>query len=196
MAKKKTIYKYKDWILDSQGEVDFCYYLEELQESGYIQEFKRGETLELSRGLNHWYDIHLKTKIKKANETIFREHVYTYDFKIEWSEKGKELFVNTLYHGKKWEKPFLIWSDSISYIECKPSNFDFNNMTRLVKLNIKWVWEKYNFYVQLIENEKLFKETFVPKKLLLTKTGKTKTFKFPVKTLEEYIKSVENDKTT
>ena len=80
----------------------------------------------------------------------------------------------------------------MSFIENKPE-FDFANMTRLVGLNIKWMWQNYGIFVQLVKNRELFEETFTPKAILKTKTGKVRVFKHKVRTLEEYLKTIDND---
>jgi len=191
MGKIKKEYKFKDWILDSQGEVDFCYYLQELQDNEYINHFKRPISVILSHPLVNDYKLKLKTKTVDKKETLLHGHEYTWDFSIDWTLKGYKYFCNL--RGQKWTKPFLMTQGRNSYIENKPS-FDFNNMTRLVTLNIKWVWAEYGIFIQIVKNNDLFKETFVPKALLTTKTGKKRVFKFPIRTLEEYIKQQENGK--
>lgn len=188
MAKKvKKIYKYKDWILDSQGEVDMCYWMEELKTNKYINSFDRGQTLNLSNSFVNSFTTKLKTKSRINWQTILLKHDYTYDFIIDWTDLGLKYFCNRV--GEKWLKPFIINSKSMSFIENKPQ-FDFQNMNRLVTLNIKWIWQQYQIFIQLIKNDELFKETFVPKALLTTKTGKKRVFKFPVRTLEEYLKTI------
>jgi hypothetical protein len=77
-----------------------------------------------------------------------------------------------------------------SYIEVKPS-FDFKNMTRLVKINQKWVFEKHHIYINIVVPEHLFNRTFTPLKYFTTdKSGKPRKIKYKNKiTLQEYLKS-------
>lgn len=194
MAKKSRAirtFKYKDWNLDSQGEVDFCYYLEELEKAGYIEDFKRGMSYCLSNSLVNTYKTTSKKGIIQKSQTILSSHVYTPDFQIYWTKEGRKLFTYTLGENKI-TKPFILDWTEYSIIENKPA-FDFANMTRLSSLNIKWMWDKYGIYVQKIVNDELFAKTFTPKACLKTKTGKDRKIKWEVRTLEEYVKSISNE---
>ena len=186
--KEKTKLSYLGFDCDSIGEIHFLYYIEELIEAGYVKNVARGNTYELSTKLVNPYTIALKTKSKEYLQTILQPHEYSYDFTVEWTELGLKYFCNK--SNTKWENYFFITSKSISYIECKPE-FDYNNMTRLVTLNVKWMWQKYGMFIQVVKNEQLFKETFTPKILLTTKTGIARKLKYKAKTLEEYIKTKE-----
>jgi len=187
MKKDKKSYSYNNIICDSQGEVEFLMWCEELKQNGYIIDYKRGETKLLSNSVYNTYTAQLKTKTKEQSETILLKHEYSWDFTIEWSDLGIKYFANRF--GEKWTKPFLINSKSMSFIENKPS-FDFGNMTRLVTLNVKWMWEKYGIFIQVVKNDDLFKETFVPKERLFNKKGEKRAFKFKPLTLEEYINKI------
>lgn len=182
---KGTLY-YNSIPYDSLGELSLIYYLEELQENGFIDKFERTSGYSLSNPIVNNFIVNLKTKSKASSEVILHSHLYTPDFNIHWSQKGLEVFCNKF--GEKWVKPFLV-KDTISVIEAKPS-FDFNNMERLVKLSIKWAWDKYGVFIQIVKNDELFKNTFVPKKLLNKQNGQQRAFKYQPKTLEQYLKSI------
>lgn len=186
--KEKVVYQYKDLKLDSKGEEDLCYYFEELIEAGYLEKFERGESYELSKSLVNKYQKQLKTKSKEVTKTIMFGHSYEYDFKLTWTKLGKSIFCSKF--GENITKPFIIDSNLNSRIEAKPI-FDYGNMTRLAIINTKWVWDKYNIYIQIIKSDELFKETFLPKKLFKTPTGKIRVLKYKPKLLEEYIKEYE-----
>lgn len=186
--KKTKIIKTRTYLgipVDSDGEIHFIMWMEELKQNGYIKEYKRGESILLSNSVTNNYVQQLKTKSKPCHHTILMGHSYSWDFTIEWTELGLQYFVNRF--GEKWEKPFLINSKSMSFIECKPP-FDFQNMSRLAVLNIKWVWEKCQIFIQMVKNEELFEKTFTPKQHLITKSGKPRKIKYKIKTLEEYLK--------
>lgn len=186
MKKKKKIHKYKDWILDSQEECDFCFYLQELQDNGYVSYFYRAKSLVISEPLKVKYTEQLKTKTKVKEQTIMQGSSYTYDFVIVWTDLGVKYFCNTFK--EKWIKPFICTElSNTSHIEIK-NTFDYQNMTRLATLNIKFIWSKYNIFVQLVKLNTLFAETFTPKAILLTKTGKTRVFKWKIVSLQDYIK--------
>lgn len=171
--------------VDSKGEEEFVVWMQECKENNLIVDFRRGKSYLLSNALHNNYVTQLKTKSKSSTQLILHGHSYNLDFEITWTEKGKELFCNTF--GEKFTKVFICDQDNISYIETKPP-FDFNNMTRLAVLNIKWLWDKYKVFCQIITNDELFKKTFVPKSLLLYKNGKPKNYKFKIKTIEQILK--------
>jgi len=62
-------------------------------------------------------------------------------------------------------------------------------MTRLAKINIKWVWDKYGVFVNIIIPEKHFDKTFTPKRFLTTdKSGKPRKIKYKnIKSLKQFI---------
>lgn len=185
MKKKKAKKQqyYKGFPIDSEGEMNFIMWMEELKEEGYIEKYERGQSYLLSDSLVNNYVETLKTKSKPKTQTILHGHSYTPDFFIMWTTKGFNIFCNNL--GEKWVKPFMC-DGKFSYIEAKPP-FDFANMSRLAMLNIKWMWQKYKIHVQMVKNIELFEKTFTPKAYLVTKTGKTRLVKHKFRTLKEYI---------
>jgi NH3-dependent NAD+ synthetase len=84
-------------------------------------------------------------------------------------------------------------NENKSYFEAKPQ-YDFNNMTRLATLNVKWLYQKYGIYTQVIIPERIFQKTFTPKLMLKTKTGKERKLNFKVRSLEEYL-NLQNENT-
>lgn len=76
--------------------------------------------------------------------------------------------------------------DLISYVEIKP-NFDFNNMTRYVKIKINWLFQQTGVFVNLVKVPEIFKNTFVPDRYFLTDEGKrTRQIKFKTKRLQDF----------
>ena len=178
---------------DSNEEKFFSWYIRELQEANYIYHIEyQPESYHLSRPQIHCFTKPLKTKTKLVSVTLLREHVYTPDFRILWEQKARGLFFNN--HDDKVDlrkTPFITNSTSNSLseslIEIKPV-FDQNNMTRLFSINQKWLYHHYNTYVQKIIPVKLFEQTFVPQKYLLTdKTNKPRKLKFQPRTLNEFL---------
>lgn len=190
MAKKSKIPKTRNYLglpIDSDGEIHFIMWMEELKQAGFIKSYQRGDTIILSNPVANKYEIQSKKLKKTKTENILMGHSYSWDFTIDWSEEGLKYFVNRF--GEKWEKPFIINAKSMSFIESKP-DFDYKNMSRLATLNIKWVWEKYGMFIQIVKNIQLFEETFTPKAYLITKTGKDRTVKHTIRTLEDYLETV------
>lgn len=200
MAKEKKEQKYYNGIaVDSQEEVMIIMFFEELIEAGYVKSIERAETFSLSERVQNKYTevVQMKTKAKvvEKNQILLEEHVYTPEFKINWTEKALYVLVtNGGEYNTKITQPFMGEfhgeDDGItSHIEVKP-NFDQNNMTRLFKINQKWMYQEHSVFVNLVHPHKLFEQTFTPKAWLKTPTGKDRVIHWPVRTLEEYIESL------
>ena len=178
---------------DSNEEKYFSWYLEELKGRGYINRWEKIETsYELTDGLSHTY---IK-KMKKVNDkeliqTILAPSSYTPDFKIYWNKKAYGIFVEEVNVTKnKIKTEFICDSEGISIVETK-ATFDMGNMTRLVTLNIKFLYYRYNIYVNLIKVPTIFKNTFTPDRYLMTdKTFKPRTIKYAVRSLSKFINEI------
>jgi len=192
----------------SDEERYFSWYLEELKALGYIKEIiHQPKAYPLSSQLNVDYFEPYKKKEggKLVSEEILPPHVYTPDVKVIWDDSAIGLFATPLLSQarKKKNRSFQTiicqqefkWEESnwkkdpyYSIIEVKPS-FDQNNMTRLAKINIKWVWEKHGDFVNIIIPEQHFHKTFTPQKFLLTnKSGQPRKIKYKnIVMLKEFI---------
>lgn len=183
--------------LDSQEELYLSWWLSELCDHGYVLDvIPQPKSFKLSSTLSHTYIKELKTKTKVLEEIIIKPSEYTTDFFIKWSEKALGVFITTLETDDKIMKGsshvLLIAKETPNglhtYVEVKPT-FDMQNMTRLAKTNIKWVWEKYNEYVNLVIPEKHFQKTFTPERYFKTNKSKVKRkLKYIPLTLKEYLK--------
>lgn len=184
----------------SNEEMYFYWWAKELQEAGYIKSIEaQPEPFDLSDSLSINYRQHLKTKEKLVPEEILKGHIYTTDFKIVWYETAINIFTTPLHGDTRKKKgsslQFIIshideQGEYYSNIEIKPI-FDRNNMTRLVKINQKWVWDKYKEYVNIIIPIKHFNKTFTPNRFLLTdKSMKPRTInpkQLEVKSLSSFL---------
>jgi hypothetical protein len=177
MKKQIQTLEYRGIMCDSWEEVYILMWLVELQERGLIESINRSPSFELSKKVTQDYteEVQLKTKVKTVTKTvtILREHIYTPEFQVVW----------------KVNKEILFHKNNVSYVEVKPV-YDQNNMTRLFKINQKWMFVKHNILVNLLVPEKLFELTFTPKEYLKTKTGKKRKIKWKIKTFEEWINTV------
>jgi hypothetical protein len=195
---------------DSHEEQYMDWWLQELKALGYIKEIIHQPTAyPLSSQVNVDYFEPYKKKEggKLVSEEILPPHVYTPDVKVIWDESAIGLFATPLHSEarKKKNRSFqtIICQDVevtetgkgaevkfhyYSIIEVKPS-FDQNNMTRLAKINIKWVWEKHGDFVNIIIPEQHFHKTFTPQKFLFTnKSGQPRKIKYKnIVTLKEFL---------
>lgn len=194
---KEQLY-YKGIPCDSNEEIFFCMWCNELQEAGYIEYYGRGESYLLCGPMTNDYAQQLKTKSKPCSQTLMQGHSYTPDFEIVWSMSGIHRFVWRQYKdiNDKFSKLFIghLCSNPlgkedgqlITHIEVKPG-FDFNNMTRAFKINQKWMWNKFSIFVNLVHPQDLFEKTFTPKEFLITSTGKDRKTNWKIRSLKEYL---------
>lgn len=93
--------------------------------------------------------VKLKTKEKTVSHVkkLLNPHLYTTDFKVFFknNEEVSKLLEAIPLYGTEVVKDNSI----IVYIEAK-SDWDFQNMTRLFKLNQKWVFDKYKIIINLV----------------------------------------------
>lgn len=210
--KKIPEYVYKDWVLDSYLEVYFCYYLEELQEDGFIEEFRQHDTTwNITPKVSRKYLKQLKTKVNEVEYHVAHPSTYTADFNILWTKKASNiLYLDPSKPVKDIKNiPFrLSRTDGSlwSHVEIKSINESTTSSSVSFVVFQKVILDKYNDYVQKIQpfcltkpqyKKTLFFQTFVPKQVFREqvyrvncKTGKIgeSKFKFPVKTIEEFLK--------
>lgn len=196
MSKDKREPRYYEGIeYESNEELLVIQWLLELQEAGYVEKIGRAQTFELSTGWSNSYyeEKQLKTKTKEVLkvQTLMQGHVYTPEFRIVWNNDKlvdkkwtpMQKFTKTLI-GDYEEK------ELVTYLEIKPA-YDQNNMTRLFKLNQKWMYDKHGIYVNLLEPYSLFTKTFTPEAAKLTPTGKPRKVNWePVRTIQEYLNTL------
>ena len=192
--------------VDSWEEAHFVWWALEMMEAGYIHRLYRAVTYDLSDFLDVWYEVHLKTKTNKKHKCILQPHEYTPDFQVEWTPKGHKKLLSVI--DRMVNPKSYFWANDIdgrpvSIIEVKPS-FDKNNMTRLARVNIKWVLQKYGLYVQIVDNSVvmskrceiknkncLFNSTFMPKRYLQTDNSRIKRkISYEYQTIEQWQKSI------
>lgn len=182
---------YKGIHFDSDEEVFVAMWLEELKEKEMVRCWTHPkEAHPLTPGLKILYKkitkLKTKTKTETKSHTILRASEYTPDFEVLWTIEGAYKLVTwikdhlnsspKLFFAKFWDKP--------TPIEVKPS-FDQNNMEREFVLKQKYIWDKHQIFVNLVEPMSLFKKTFVPSlaapyfKYKKSPTGKNKGKKGP-----------------
>jgi len=181
---------------DSKEELYFSWYLEMLKARGYVNRWEKTEVAyHLTHGLEHEYIKPMKRVDDKVlKQTILSPSLYTPDFIIYWNPKAIGIFVSKLRGTKeKIETVFICQDDEmISIVETK-ADFDRNNMSRLAVNNIKFVYEKYQVYINMVKLPGLFNKTFTPDRYLMTdKTFKPRSLNYKnVRTLSEFIKSLQ-----
>lgn len=186
---------------NSNEEWYFSIYLDELKSKGIINNYLyESNTFTLSDAKKYYYTKRLVTKSKRIELHLLDHHSYTPDFLVEWSEEYDGVFYRCIDNdGYTTKPPFLSIrsrknNKPYTFFEVKGS-FDMNNMTRLFKLNQKWLYDKYKLYVMLVSIPDLFKRTFVPERYLLTDSSRQKRkINFGIKLYDEYYKWLLNSK--
>jgi hypothetical protein len=190
--KKDTQGSYKGVPYDSLEELAFLQWASELQKAGYIKSIQRSPSFLLSDSVSNDYVIQKITTSKPAIQTLLQGHSYTPEFIIIWTKKSRDKIIWTLEEPTKFDKVFVGTKEENgeykTFIEIKPM-WDQNNMERLFKVNQKWMWQKHQIFVNLIKCQELFTETFTPNEYLTTKTGRSRTIRWKVKTVYEFLNS-------
>lgn len=193
---------------DSQEEKEVYNWIMELYERGIITSFThQPESFQLSHKRRVPIKKVMKTKTVDSDFHLMNGHLYTADFLIHWNSEYLnkmfyELNMNQVLPAINYKEMLIACENDdftgfCSYIEVKPI-FDQNNMTRLFKINQKWVLDKYGIFVNMIIPDKLFEMTFTPgKRLVLEKTGKPRKVNYKnVININEYLSKLELCKIT
>lgn len=167
--------EYKGIKFDSQEELDFVYFLEDLD----IPYTYQPESLILAEPVKETITVKLKTKEKKKEITLLQGCSYTADFVIKNSDIDKQL-ADKLNLKES--------SDSNYWIDIK-ANYIANNDDVKFSVIRKWVYQKHNIYINKVQPSTLFQRTFCPDRCrFTTKTHKEKKCYQPCDTLEEFKK--------
>ena len=184
-------------LFDSTEELWFGWWLQEVQEAGYIDSFQHHpEAYLLSPAFSYKYDKPLKTRTKELESNLLSPHIYSPDYKIFWNKNARGIFWNAISDRVQLKNvPYVAQetedgnNNYYSIVEIK-AGFSKFNMDRTFSLNAKWIMQRFGVYVNkiIISNKNgLFKETFVPTKFLLTdKAKQNRKLHFKPRTLEEF----------
>lgn len=117
---------------ENDGEKEFRWYLEELQQAGWIKQFTReAETFKVMDSFQHLREIHHKTKENALESFNLLQGInYTYDFRIIWNDCSLNIFTE-LYskegHFRFGKPPFVSHRieiggrmEIVSYVDVKP----------------------------------------------------------------------------
>lgn len=211
--KTKPIYKDDRYTYRSFIELYFSYYLNELKESGFVENWwYEVDTFKLSDPIKGTYFKELKSKVKVEEYHLLREASLTADFTIKWNINSVGLFLFwpiKLIQCKITDIPFHIGklaNDNVlwSYVETKGNNESSTSSSISFAYTQKWVYQLHGIFIQKIkpfgykrQRKILFQDTFTPKKVIELevyvndckwgKRGESKLH-YPVRTLEEYLK--------
>lgn len=176
---------------DSKEELYFKWFVEELLAYGVISSYKYHPKPFL---LSSAADFEVHSKLKPANKprvlSLFQDHEYTADWILNWTPKLRGILwepISAIHYENIKYFPFLAnykkeLSLYYSVVDIKGTFTGLHNTTAVTfPLNQKWVWSKYNIYVNKVvthprvtkhgknvPSNALFLTTFVPERFLLT----------------------------
>ena len=184
---------------NSNEEMYFEWYLNDLIKNNIVTRFLyESNTFTLSIAKKYIYTKKLITKVKPIELSLLDEHVYTPDFLIEWNTSSNGLFYRYIENEGYITKPPFFAIKSLkngkpyTFFEVK-GTFDRNNMTRLFKINQKWLYDKYGLYVHQVTIPDLFKYTFTPERYLHTDSSRQlRKINFGIKSFDEYYSWLKN----
>ena len=177
---KKAKPKYNSIIFDSFEEIAFYQWCEEAYTAGLIYNFVyHPPSYTLSTKQTYSKQTQLKTKIRYDERELLKPHVYTADFMVFVDPKIKmELFKNYK----------LFSTDGEILIDVKGSGAKADAKT-IFSLNQKWLYDKFDVYVNKIIPDELFLKTWVPELCRYTEVKKDVKKKFRnTPTIKEYLK--------
>ena len=188
----------KEGPLDSMEEWWFVCYLKELWGEGIISDFdKNEEKIILTEKRVHFSTEIMKTKTKLKEVHLFNGHTYKPDFNIQWNISYIDIVYSLMGRGKHHtgnKVPFISCSGlyNSSVIEVKGDFVKVDEMQK-TNMNLKWVFDRHDIYVQMVRIPKLFKETFTPKAymdaniyVLKSKRGQSK-LKYKPTTCKDFV---------
>lgn len=180
---------------DSDEERYFSWFLKELAEKGVIIKWDyHPKPFILSDRIIHDYCKKLKTKSIIKDSVILNDHKYQADFIIHWNFQWNGLIFMNLDEDL-YNKDFIFIAQrdtNFSVIDVKGAfSGPHNNSAITFPLDQKWVYQKYNIYVQKIIPVNLFKESFTPLKFLLTnKSGHARKLNYKPTLVTQYLESL------
>jgi len=183
-----------DIKFDSDAEMHFSWWLEELKVNGYIKEYYFHHTkFDLSESV-HYLELQRKNRVDKMVErTLIQPQTYSSDFTVEWNDVAINKFIVSLpVVGHKLNSFIFVAQDLVSIIDVKGSvlsKFTRNyNSHATFPIKRAWVYQKYNVFVNTASIPDLFIHTFTPERYKLTNVRQdARNIKFKVKTLNEFI---------
>lgn len=192
---------------DSNEEVYFEWWLEELKEAGYVSYFRRCQSFTLAPKVERVVHIRRPRSVKRKAIEIIPEVTYTPDYLVEWAEPAIGLFVLDMDRGYTAAPSHHLWGiyGSATYmsppvvhtwIEVKgmlnltAKMLDMKN--REAKLRAAWLYHRHGMIVSILRlgpfKRSLFDRTFTPKRFLLCdRTAKPRKLHFKPRTLQEFV---------
>jgi hypothetical protein len=195
MSKSRTT----DNPTDSDEEQYFIWYLEELQEAGYVTEWGRAPTIRLADNAEVWYlQPRKRGPDKPVSRVLMQDANYTPDFEVTWHPSARGIFfecpgLQSFTASGFRPGPFTVLDRDPyrSLLEIK-GGFVQHSQSLQYSLLAKWVFAVTGRYVQRVivsaKHTSIFAHTFCPERFRLTdKTLKPRSLGFMPRTLRQFV---------
>lgn len=189
--------RYNNWTLDSEEELFFVYWLEELKSHGYVVDFERVESpIKIFDKVHFKFHVEQKNKIKELDKFMLHDLTYTPDFRIHWSEITDGNLIAIKNHTYKEEDfkrcIFYCDEDLVSLVDVKGAFATSKQISAITFPVIQKILANRGIYVQKIipfTDKGLFAKTFTPIAYQFTKTGKLRKINWAVIDVKNFLKN-------
>ena len=158
----------------SNEERFFNDWLVELEGHGLASDISlQPKTYQLAEPVIVGFDKKMKTKTKFVERTLLQPVTYSPDFSFKLSDSLADI----LFNGESYDSPLFIKLDSQKlFIVDTKGTFKGNNSDISAPIKIKWVWQRYKEFIQLVKPfGGLFDKTFYPKSYFTLDSGKARS---------------------
>lgn len=204
---------------ENPDEMYFTWYLDELQEYGYIESYEREpETINVLPAYVHTREKHFVNKENESEEfNLLQPITYTYDFRVIWDQSAKNIFTEPFNKDKpfKFGEPTFIshyikMQDEVklvSYVDVKPhvsaASFGGGKLASYYTFPFiqKFLMSNMGLYINKAipknqgkygVNTCLFAKTFTPNRYKFTdKATMLRKIKWRVVSITSYVKKQE-----
>ncbi len=145
-------------LVDSMEEVEFLQWLFEAHSLGIVTDFTyQPDPFFLTGKVDYIPMFPVGGKKKKSPKCLFRDHVYTADFKVVLASKFLETSARgfVVMDNGKPDEDYTVFADT-------KGTFMMHGTDRAFSINQKLVWEKHGVYVQKIVPKEFFRKLGVP----------------------------------
>lgn len=165
-------------VFRSTHEAYFYWWLLDLYYKGFVKMISREKTIPLLSKRVRIEKEQLKTKVREKEAVILKPMTYTYDFKIIFNEKLKDILFGLIDDEFKPSKGIVfkygnqVGENYVVFVDVK-NPYNKNNVKSTFSIIRKVVYDKHKVYVHEVEVLKLFYLTFYPKLYFKTDSGKS-----------------------
>lgn len=191
--RRKVEGEYEGIYYESGCELACIYWLINLRKKGYVSVIRRCPSFLLCDAVVNNYAEQLKRGSKSVQQTITKGHTYTPDYVAVFTEKALGKFVWNIDSNTRWSRNLMVGHKDeggyVVYIEVKP-DYDRNNTTGKAVNDMKWVFQKYELFINLFKPDHRFDLTFCPEEYIYTQRGDKRKLRFSPRNINDYLNSL------